>query len=69
MLITDPATGPKSSLGQLFYVSFSACMAFLFRFPGREPYGAIAAILLGNALVPLVRRLENKFFYEKRRLP
>jgi Na+-translocating ferredoxin:NAD+ oxidoreductase RnfD subunit len=69
MLITDPATGPKSSLGQLFYVFFAACMAFLFRFPGREPYGAIAAILLGNALVPLVRRLENKLFYEKRRLP
>jgi electron transport complex protein RnfD len=69
MLICDPATGPKSSPGQMIYVAFSACAAYLFRFPGHEPYGAIAAVLLGNALTPLIRRAENKFFYEKRRLP
>ncbi|MDR1930596.1 MAG: RnfABCDGE type electron transport complex subunit D [Treponema sp.] len=69
MLIAEPATGPKSSPGQAIYIFLAACFAFLFRFPGHEPYGAAAAVLLGNSLVPLIRRGENKFFYEKRRQP
>jgi electron transport complex protein RnfD len=69
ILLTDPATGPKSSPGYLAYISLTALFAFLFRFPGNEPYGVIEAVLLGNVLVPLIRRLENKLYYEKRRLP
>jgi electron transport complex protein RnfD len=68
-LVTDSTTGPKSGPGILVYVSLSACFAYLFRFPGHEYYGAIPAVLLGNALVPLIRRIENRFFYDKRRLP
>lgn len=69
ILITDPATGPKSLTGSLIYVSAAAFFTWLFRFPGREPYGAVPAVLLGNALVPLIRRAENSLFYEKRRRP
>jgi electron transport complex protein RnfD len=69
ILLTDPATGPKSSPGYLVYVSLTALFAFLFRFSGNEPYGVVQAVLLGNVLVPLIRRLENKLYYEKRRLP
>jgi electron transport complex protein RnfD len=69
ILVTEPASGPKSAPGICVYVSLTACFAFIFRFPGHEPYGVVAAVLLGNALVPLIRRIENGFFYEKRRLP
>ncbi|MDR1505528.1 MAG: RnfABCDGE type electron transport complex subunit D [Treponema sp.] len=69
MLVPDPATGPKSSPGYLAYILFAAAAAFLFRFPGNEPYGVIPAVLLGNALVPVIRRLENRLYYEKRRKP
>jgi electron transport complex protein RnfD len=67
ILLADPATGPKSSPGYMAYVSLTALFAFLFRFFANEPYGVIEAVLLGNVLVPLIRRLENKLYYEKRR--
>ncbi|MDR2313215.1 MAG: RnfABCDGE type electron transport complex subunit D [Spirochaetaceae bacterium] len=67
ILITDPATGPKSAPGYVVLVSFIAFFTFLFRYPGRDPYGAITAVLVGNALTPLIRRIENVLYYEKRR--
>ncbi|MDR2072976.1 MAG: RnfABCDGE type electron transport complex subunit D [Spirochaetaceae bacterium] len=67
ILITDPATGPKSAPGYVIFVVFVALFAFLFRYPGRDPYGAITAVLAGNALTPLIRRIENFLYYEKRR--
>jgi electron transport complex protein RnfD len=69
ILLTDPVTGPKSSPGYLIYIFLTALFTFLFRFPGNEPYGVIEAVLLGNVLVPLIRRMENKLYYEKRRMP
>ncbi|MDR2470860.1 MAG: RnfABCDGE type electron transport complex subunit D [Treponema sp.] len=69
MLITDPATGPKSVPGRGIFAALSALFAFLFRYPGMDPYGAVSAVLVGNALAPLVRRIENGFYYEKRREP
>jgi electron transport complex protein RnfD len=67
ILITDPATGPKSMPGYGVFTVLCAGFAFLFRYPGMDPYGAVTAVLLGNALVPLIRRLENILYYEKRR--
>jgi len=69
ILITDPATGPKSTAGNGIFIFLCAVFAFLFRYPGLDPYGAVTAVLLGNALVPLIRRIENACYYEKRRLP
>jgi electron transport complex protein RnfD len=67
VLITDPATGPKSESGSVVYVVFTALFAWLFRFYGREPYGVLPALLLGNAFSPLIRYAENRLYYEKRR--
>jgi electron transport complex protein RnfD len=67
LLVTDPATGPKSMPGYIIYVTQCALFAFLFRYPGLDPYGVVTAILLGNALVPLIRRFENTWYYEKRK--
>ena len=67
ILVTDPATGPKSVPGYGIYISLISLFAFLFRYPGLDPYGVITAVLLGNALVPVICRAENAYFYEKRR--
>ena len=67
MLVTDPATGPKSAPGRGIFAALCASFAFLFRYPGMDPYGAAGAVLAGNALVPLIRRIENSVYYEKRR--
>ncbi|MDR2211738.1 MAG: RnfABCDGE type electron transport complex subunit D [Spirochaetaceae bacterium] len=69
VLIADPATGPKSVPGYAVFVILTAVFAFLFRYPGRDPYGAVTAVLAGNALTPLIRRMENFLYYEKRRGP
>ena len=67
LLVTDPATGPKSTPGYMVFTALCALFAFLFRYPGLDPYGAVTAVLLGNALVPLIRRFENTWYYEKRK--
>jgi len=67
LLITDPATGPKSTPGYIFFTFFIAVCTFIFRYSGLEPYGVVTAVLLGNALVPLIIRIENVLYYEKRR--
>ena len=66
-LVTDPATGPKSTLGNAAYIILCALFAFLFRYPALDPYGAVTAVLFGNALVPLINRVENTLYYEKRK--
>jgi electron transport complex protein RnfD len=67
ILATDPATGPKSMPGNVIYIFLCAFFAFLFRYPGLDPYGVVMAVLLGNVLVPLIRRIENTKYYEKRK--
>ena len=67
ILVTDPATSPKSMPGNAIFISLCAVFTFLFRYPGLDPYGTVTAVLLGNALVPLIRRLENAWYYEKRK--
>jgi len=67
ILITDPATGPKSAPGYAVFIILIALFTFLFRYSGLDPYGVVTAVLLGNALVPLICRIENTAFYEKRR--
>jgi electron transport complex protein RnfD len=69
ILAADPATGPKSAPGYVILTGLGAFFAFLFRYAGLDPYGAVSAILLGNTLTPLIRRAENALYYEKRRKP
>jgi electron transport complex protein RnfD len=70
LLAADPATGAKSGAGMLAAVILGAVFSFIFRYPGGEPYGAFFAIALVNALVPLIRTVENRQLYARRvRLP
>jgi electron transport complex protein RnfD len=62
-LMADPATGAKTPPGMLAAVVLAALLAFLFRYPGADPYGAFPAAALVNAAVPLIRRLESRVQY------
>jgi electron transport complex protein RnfD len=66
LLETDPATGPKSGIGSGIFASLGGILAFVFRYPGLEPYGAFFAAALLNALTPLVRELERRKLYRRR---
>ncbi|MDR0568243.1 MAG: RnfABCDGE type electron transport complex subunit D [Spirochaetaceae bacterium] len=69
LLAADPATGPKSNTGALAVSIAAGGLTFLFRYYGAESYGALFAIPLLNAAVPLIRDLESRTLYtaEKRR--
>jgi electron transport complex protein RnfD len=67
MLACDPATSPKSSPGICVFALVCGAFGFVFRFPGGETFGAPLAVLLGNALTPLIMRIENALYYDKRR--
>jgi electron transport complex protein RnfD len=61
----DPATGAKSVTGLTVSVILAAVFTFLFRYQGLEIYGAFYAVLLINALVPLIRGIERRLFYSQ----
>jgi electron transport complex protein RnfD len=67
ILASDPATGAKSNCGILGASIAGAVLAFFFRFYGGEAYGAVFAVLVVNALLPIVRAFEAGHFYDKRR--
>jgi electron transport complex protein RnfD len=66
-LLSDPVTGPKSKTGSVVYVLAAAVFTFVFRFLNMEFYGAFFAIALLNAALPVVRVVERRIVYEKRR--
>ena len=66
-LAADPVTGAKSNVGIFLAAAAGGAIAFLFRSPGAEQYGAVYAALLINAMLPLIRILESRLLYEKRR--
>ncbi|GHV43604.1 hypothetical protein AGMMS49546_25680 [Spirochaetia bacterium] len=66
LLMADPATGAKSDIGMLAAVILGAVFTFIFRYPGGEPYGAFFAVALVNALIPLIRSLENHRLYSQK---
>jgi electron transport complex protein RnfD len=59
LLISDPVTGAKTPLGMLLATTLAAVLAFLFRYPGGELYGALTAAAMTNTLVPLIRTAER----------
>jgi len=64
-LAADPATGAKSNGYIALTAAAGGALAFLFRFWGAEPYGAVFSAVLVNAILPLVRILEKRRLYEK----
>ena len=63
ILAADPSTGPKSRAVTLLAAVLGGALSFVFRYPGSEPYGAFFAVALLNALSPLFRCFEARFFY------
>jgi electron transport complex protein RnfD len=69
ILSADPASGPKSRLGILCTTVLTAVLAWLIRYPGSELYGCFFAVVLVNALTPVVRLLEyRRFYFQKPRV-
>lgn len=66
LMAADPATGAKSKRGAFAAALAGGGVAFMFRFCGAEPYGAVFAAAAVNAALPLVRILENRGLYVKR---
>jgi len=64
-LAADPATGAKSNGGMFLAAAAGGALAFLFRFYGAEPYGAFFAAVFINAMLPLIRIVENHRLYER----
>ena len=63
LLLTDPATSPKSGFGKIVFAVLAAFLSFFFRYIENEPYGAFFAIALLNTLSPLVRAAESRYIY------
>jgi electron transport complex protein RnfD len=59
LVVCDPVTGAKTPTGMLLTTISAAFLAFLFRYPGGELYGAFPAAAMSNALVPLIRAAER----------
>jgi len=68
-LSSDPSTSAKSSVGILLATVAGGVICFCTRFFGAEPYGAVLAAVFINALLPLIRVLENRKLYDKRGIP
>jgi electron transport complex protein RnfD len=67
-LSADPATSAKSKRGILLASAAGGVAAFIFRYYGAEPYGVIFAALVVNAMLPVIRLIENRRLYEKQRV-
>jgi electron transport complex protein RnfD len=63
LLTADPATGAKSHAGAAGLTIFGALLSWFFRYQGYDPYGAFLAVVLMNALTPLLRSFEARYFY------
>lgn len=68
LLMSEPATGPKSNRAFLGVAVLGGAVTFLFRYRGFETYGAFLAAALMNALVPAVRDIESRILYKDREL-
>jgi electron transport complex protein RnfD len=67
-LAMEPVTGPKSIWGALFTAFIAAVFTFIFRYQSGETYGAFFAMALLNVLALIVRGIESRFLYTKRRI-
>jgi Na+-translocating ferredoxin:NAD+ oxidoreductase RnfD subunit len=64
-LLPEPVTGSKSNRGACICALFAGIFTFIFRYQSGELYGAFFAVILLNAVVPLVKGLESRFLYKK----
>ncbi|MDR2150309.1 MAG: RnfABCDGE type electron transport complex subunit D [Spirochaetaceae bacterium] len=64
LLIADPATKAKSSVGVLVTTILAAILAFIFRYCAGDLYGAVSSVALINIVSLAVRDIENKSLHE-----
>ncbi len=70
-LINDPVTAPRFWLGRLIYGILCAILVMLLQRVGRVEAGSCFAVLLANALAPIIDRWSWHFWYwltRKRRI-
>jgi electron transport complex protein RnfD len=65
LLAAEPATGAKSNIGIFLAALSGGCIAFVFRWFGNEPYGAVLTAVVLNAILPIFRVLERRRLYKK----
>lgn len=53
-LVTDPVTSPHTTLGRCIYGAFAGAMIMMFRIFGAFEQGACFAVLISNAMAPLI---------------
>jgi len=63
ILISEPSTGAKSTIGNMIAVVIAAALGFIFRFYGRAFFGCLYAVALVNTLIPLFYKAERRLFY------
>ncbi len=66
ILLADPATGPKSTIGTIVISTAAGYVTFVFRYQALLPYGAVFSVILINVLTPIIRSLESRYLYECR---
>jgi electron transport complex protein RnfD len=64
ILLTDPATSPKSAYGKVIFALLAAALSFWFRYMKSDPCGAFFAVALLNTLTPLMRSIESSRIYD-----
>ena len=67
ILAAEPVSSAKSKIAVIISAAAGGFFAWLFRFPGAEPYGAIISVLLINALLPLIRHIAKNLLLIKGR--
>lgn len=68
-LINDPVTTPRFWIGRLFYGFFAACLVMAMQRIGRFEVGTCFAILLMNAISPIIDRWSwHSWYWLTRRL-
>jgi electron transport complex protein RnfD len=69
IVIADPASGAKSAWGCVAAAAACGALAFVIRYPGGNPWGGVYAAALLNALIPLIRQVENALLYDRPAAP
>jgi electron transport complex protein RnfD len=64
-LAAEPASGAKSYPGVLAGAALAGFLSWLFRYQGSEPYGAVLAVLVVNAVSVVARGLEYRYLYSR----
>ena len=64
LMLTEPSTGAKSSIGAGILAGIAGIAAFIFTYKGMESQGALYAIALVNCITPVIRGWESRFLYQ-----